>query len=436
VTPWRSVWLAVGLLAALLVGCASAPNLAGLPAAPPTPAAAQASPTATQAPTPTPGPPTDLRLWVAASLGPEARPEAWKILQRARDEFALQHGVTLELRVKPDWGPGGVPEAALWARTAAPDAAPDLILAPVDVLEAARAKRRWPPLEPAVAVGGWYPFAAQAVLDHDRPFAYPVAAEAPVLAWPASVEPPLPTTWEEWAASPVPWTWAARDPRAWSAWALYLAAGGRPGSVVSPRLVQAEPLAALLEFLVQARWNDALRTDARLWYDMNALWSGLQGEGIGLVVWSAAVVGEDGWQWGPLPGPEGPGPLMMRVYAWAVLTEDPARRDLALAWLSRVTAAGWNGPWARAAGLWPTTSAGLQQGWGAAQARAWEPWLQRAQPAPPLAVREAAAAALRRAVLQVLDGVSTPLDAAAQALLALGVPEAQATPGPTPQATP
>jgi len=435
VTRWlRQV---AGLLVVLVAlwGCTAGPtwpwaaDTAIQPTATPTP-----TPTATPAPTATQ--PMDLRIWVAASLGPEARPDAWKVLTRARDEFALRHGLTVEVRVKPDHGAGGLVDALIWARAAAPAAAPDLILAPVEVLEDARVKAGLPglpePLHTTILTNdAGFAFARQAVLEHGQPFAYPVAAEAPVLAWPRPAEAELPTTWAQWAESPLPWTWAARDPWAWGAWALYTAADGQVGPTTQPQLLATDTLADMLEFLVQARWNGALRSDARLWHDMRALWSVHQHDDIGMIVWSSSVLAQPtDWTWAPLPGPDKPGPLLMRVYAWAVTTDDPARRQVALDWLQRVTAPGWNGPWARAAGLWPTSSAALRQGWEPAQASAWEPWLQAARPAPPWTARAAASQALRAAVLRVLAGTHTPLDAAYQAAVDLGAAEPRPTPTP------
>ncbi len=397
VTRWLSAGLAALAAWLVLAGCAGAARWPWEPAVSPTPVVTPTPGVSAASPTPTATPPTDLRIWVAASLGPEVRPDAWKVLLRARDEFALRHGLTVEVRVKPDWGPGGLVEALVWARAAAPAAAPDLILAPVEVLEAARVKAALPDLPDPLRTGlltgnGWYPFARAAVLEHGQPFAYPVAGEAPVLAWPRHAEAELPTTWAQWAESPVPWTWAARDPWAWSAWALYRVAGGSVGPATQPELLQLEPLADMLEFLVQARWNAALRSDAVLWHDMTALWSvhGPAGD-IGLIAWSPAVLTQpDAWVAAPLPGPQGPGPLLVRVHAWAVVTTDPARQAVALDWLQRVTAAGWNGPWARAAGLWPAAPQALRQGWEPAQVEAWEPWLQDADPMPRLETSVAA----------------------------------------------
>ena len=435
--PLRSIgrWIWLAAMAGLAACAALPPGLWPAASPPPTP---MPTPSATASPTPppTPGPPTDLRVWVAASLGPEARPDAWKVLTRALDEFALRHHLTVEVRVKAEEGAGGLVETLVWSRVVAPEAAPDVILAPVGVLEAARVKAALPRLPEALHAGlrarETYPYAQAAAGEHDQLFAYPVAAEAPVLAWPRHAEADLPTTWAQWAQSPTPWTWAARDPWAWTAWALYQAAGGLPGPANQPALLQAEPLAEMLEFLVQARWNAGLRRDAVLWRDMDALWQAHGQDDIGLITWSSHVTpASDAWVWAPLPGPEHPGPLTMRVYAWAVATEVPARRDLAVEWLRRVTDAGWSGPWARAAGLWPTAPDALRAGWDAPQTASWDSWFRDAKPAPPLAVRGGASQALRSATLRVLAGAQTPLDAAYQALVDLGAAE----PAPTPTAT-
>ncbi len=442
-TRWVSRLVAGVLLGALLAAC-TAPSLAWWPGGSPTPTTTlTATHTATPTASPTPAAPTDLRIWVTASLGPERFPEGWRLLTRAAEGWGQRRGLQVEMRLKPDWGTAGLVEALLWARVAAPEAAPDVVLAPVAVIEAARAKMTLPPLpEPlaaeALGPAGLYPFAQAAVLEHGQAFAYPLAAEAPVLAWPSHAAEDLPTTWPQWATSPVPWTWAARDPWAWSGWALYQAAGGRVGPANEPALVQPEPLAHMLEFLVQAHWNGALRTDARTWADMDALWEAYRAEpAVGVVVWSSALSrAPEGWVWARLPGPDGPAPLLMRVYAWAVVTEDPRRQAVAQQWLQQATAAEWAGPWARAAGLWPVAPAALQRGWAPAEAEPWASWLPEAQPAAPLAARAAASQALRAAIEAVLTGSTTPLEAAQQVLQHLGAEDAWPTPTVAPTPTP
>ncbi len=433
VRRWRNLVLALGLFTALgaCVGLGPGPEPTALPSP---------SPWATQTPTPRATEPPaahDIRIWVAASLGPEMRPAAWQVLSRARDEFATLHGVTVEVRVKPDWGPHGLVEALVWARAAAPEAAPDLILAPVEVLEAARAKIPWPEHaagEGAASSTTWYPFARAAVREHQQVWARPVAAEAPVLAWPNTAAEDVPTTWDAWLTSSFPWTWAARDPWAWSVWAFYYAAGGEVYAPTQPRLLNAEPLADLFAFLVQARWNAGLRSDATRWTSMHALAQDPTTQEVARVLWSSDVLSADNTAWGPLPGPQGPGPLLMRVYAWAIVADDPTRQALATTWLARITSTDWNAAWTRAGGWWPVEPQTLRRSWGAAQAEAWEPWLQQARPAPPLAVHAATAQALRAAVLRVLNGAQTPLEAAQQVLQALGVspPTLEATPTPQP----
>ena len=87
---------------------------------------------------PTPESPLKLRLWLPPQFDPASDSPAGRLLQARLEQFQRSNPrVLIETRVKAVNGPGGLLDSLTTARAAAPEALPDLVALPRDLMETA-----------------------------------------------------------------------------------------------------------------------------------------------------------------------------------------------------------------------------------------------------------------------------------------------------------
>jgi multiple sugar transport system substrate-binding protein len=119
----------------------------------------------------------------------------------------------------------------------------------------------------------------------------------------------------------------------------------------------------------------------------------------------------------PIPAVNGPGAAIGRGWALALVASDPARQSAALEFITQMMSPEMNATWSQAAGYLPTRRAATAL-WDEADSftRFAQQQLEAAQPRPRLPNYTQVAAVLQEAVEDVITGVATPEEAAAQAV--------------------
>jgi multiple sugar transport system substrate-binding protein len=119
----------------------------------------------------------------------------------------------------------------------------------------------------------------------------------------------------------------------------------------------------------------------------------------------------------PIPAINGPGAAIGRGWALTLVSSDATRQSLALEFMTQLMSPEAMGAWNLAAGYLPTREAALAT-WDEddSYTRFASQLLQTAQPRPRIANYTKVAAALQKAIEDVITGAATPEEAAAQAI--------------------
>jgi ABC-type glycerol-3-phosphate transport system substrate-binding protein len=119
----------------------------------------------------------------------------------------------------------------------------------------------------------------------------------------------------------------------------------------------------------------------------------------------------------PIPAINGAGPPISQGWAFVLVTPDPVRQNVAATWMVQLMSPDVLAAWNQAAGYLPTRSSILADaGEADSYARFIHQQLQLARARPQLSNYTQVAATLQRAVEQVVTGVATPEEAAAEAV--------------------
>ncbi len=424
------------LLLFLSVGCQLLPEGTQTPAsATPLPAtpAAEAPPVNTpsfEIPTPTPAPKSSLIIWLPPAIA--LRQEAGAVV--FSDQLLLFNSAHPDLIIsveqKPSTGQGGILNYLRTGRSVAPTILPDLIALPIGQLTAAADEGLITPLEDllaAEALTPLYPAAQTWARYNNHTIAYPFAiTELPQLEYSSALTETLPLQWGAFISDTnhtmvLP---ATGSNGAKLALQFYLQAGGSLVNEAGQPMLEPEPLTRALEqlyngrqkgFIIQQSSNISSLDEGRLLmqtggadFALSAADEFLNGRSNEVPPGFAAV-----------PGLAAPLPPLVRGWAWAVTTTDPAEKALAVELINVLTTPENLGAWSlnnkilpanpEAFNQWPETDAYV----AFAQQE-----LQRAQPMP-LADASPVMKALENAVFDVISQSKSPAEAAAEAVTAL-----------------
>ena len=184
---------------------------------------------------------------------------AGDLLQARLDEFAAEQAdVSIQTRVKPLDGPGGLLDSLTTASAAAPLALPDLVALPRPVLETAALKGFLHPFDDLIndlEDPDWYDYARQLARLQDSQFGQPFAGDALILVYRQEIVPEPPSTLTSDLQSEGPLVFPAADPQALFTLALYQAAGGSILDDEGRPFLDEEPLLRVLSFIYQAAQN-------------------------------------------------------------------------------------------------------------------------------------------------------------------------------------
>lgn len=323
-------------------------------------------PTTTVAPDPATTPiPQDLIIWLPEWMLNE-NPDATQIIEETIWDFRDEHGVDVEIIVKPATGPSGLYDFLEKTYPVAPAVLPDLIALPFSDVEKAADKGFLQPLDgllPSDNLADLYPFAQEIASMGGTWLSSPFAADYEHLAFQPSALSDLPLNWSVVLESEATYAFPAGGSEARLTDALllhYLSAVGEDGDPDRNEQALRETLAfyetiagngLLDDSSLQAKdptvtWPRALQGTAELAHTTAYLWSRDENQATAL-------------RFGPVPTADGVPRYIPHGWAYGIVTADPQRQALAAQLIDRLVAPDTLGAWSTAADRLPTQRAAL-----------------------------------------------------------------------------
>ena len=430
------IWLALFLLV-ILAGCGllDGENLetaATQTATIPTPPLTPTSETITETPTPEgPAPATTINIWVVSDISPRIDVPGGPILTSQLASFDASHpNINLNVEVKIPTGQGGTLSYLRTGRNVAPTILPDLIVLPTDQVSKAAAENLIYPLDSLLSdemLADLYPAAASFAQSNGAYYGYPFGLNNLThIVSSSAVTETLPATWDEFITIPNgQFAFPAAGTRGGElALRFYLAAGGTLANEANEPLLEVEPLTIALNQFSRGRSSSFILLQSSNLTTFAEVWPLLQ-SGTATIIqteYSQYLNGRanvPGNSYSAIPGMEGRLPPLIKGWAWAVSTPDPARQQMAadlMTWL----ASGPNlGEWSSAALMLPSRRAAFAE-WTTNDVYLsfLQSELERAE-AFPNAATSSIVSALSTAVFDVISSAKSPQTAAEEAAAAV-----------------
>lgn len=374
-----------------------------------------------------------LTFWTIPDISPRSGVPGGDILAGQLSAFRESHpDLQVNVAFKAANGPASTLGYLRSGRGVAPAILPDLVLLSTDQLAQAAAEQLIYPLDnllPAEMFEDLYPAARSLSQVNGQTVGYPFALTnlQHVIYNPAVITDSLPVTWPELDAHPTA-TFAfpaAGVEGAELVLQFYLAAGGQLVDSANQPMLEVETLSFVLNLLSQGRSNGLILLQSSNAVSLEDAWQLFQ-EGSATVVEtkvsfylaerdSALIRGEVE----PIPGPTGPVTALVRGWAWAISTPDPARQALAVELLSWLASPANLGDWSYQNRSLPGRRAAFQQ-WPADDAYIsfLQGQLEQAIPFP-TAANSTMMTALSAAVYDVISLAQSPQVAAETAAAAV-----------------
>ena len=374
--------------------------------------------------------PNSITIWVTPTFAPDLTTLAGTLLAERLTAFKQANpGISVSLRLKDESGPGGLLETLTAASNAAPAALPDLVALNPTALNSASLKELLSPLDGLVAepeAPEWYDHALSTTRTPGGFLGLPFASEAEVLAYRTAEYLTTPLTWSDILTMPAPFIFPAGDESAAFTISQYLALDGPLYDEDGLPTPDPAILAEVLAFYNSAYTSEVLPSSARQYVSAAETWNALQAEEAASVVAPLsdfiAIGGSDAIAAAPLPTRSEPGVCPTKTWSWAIVTQDPARHELAGQLITWLTQPEFLGPWTYALGMLPPTTSALAQ-WptGAHSSLAYN-LVTVARPQPSAEVLATFGPSFHTAIEAVLDGIVTPSSAALDAVQAIQNP--------------
>ena len=411
----------------LLAACAT-PTVTGIPGVSDgTTSSITTTPQSIPSPT---SPPNSITIWITPTFAPDLTTLAGTLLAERLTAFKQANpGMSVSLRLKEESGPGGILEALTAASNAAPAALPDVVALNPIALSSASLKELLSPLDGLVAepeAPEWYDHVLSTTRTTDGFFGLPFASEADVLAYRTDEYLTTPLTWSDILTMPMPFIFPVGDESAAFTISQYLALEGPLYDENGLPIPDPEILAEVLAFYGSAYTSKVIPLSARQYVSAAETWKALQaGEAASAVApLSNFLANSDAnaIAAAPLPARSEPGICPTKTWSWAIVTQDPARQDLAgqlITWLSQPE---FLGPWTYALGMLPPTTSALAQWPAGSHSSLAYNLVTVAQPQPSAEVLATFGPPFHTAIEAVLDDIVTPSSAALDAVQAIQNP--------------
>ena len=362
-----------------------------------------------------------LRLWLPPQFDPSAETVASQLLHDRLMKFTRLHpGVTVEVRVKAEDGPGGILDSLTTASAAAPLALPDLIAMPNSLLEIAALKGLIHSLDGLTTTNDEsrnFAFANQLAHLQDSVFGLPIAGDLLVLAYRPEVISRPPVNWDEVLEANHPLVFAAADPLALFTLALYQSDGGVIQDDTGRPYLDQFKLSDVLSFYDRATragllpyWIAQYQGQAQAWEAM------AENRTDQAVTWSSYFLQENlpGVNIAAIPTADGRLYSLATGWVWAVASPRPEHLAVTIELAEFLTESSFLAGWTEASGYIPPRPDALQT-WGtSALVDILTPIATSASLYPPPDLLASLGPPLKEATSEMLKQQSTP-EIAAQA---------------------
>lgn len=381
-------------------------------------------------PSPTPQEPQVLRLWVPPQFDPASKAPAGRLFKARLDEFQeLNPGVVIETRLKAVDGPGGLLDSLTTASAAAPQALPDLVALPRDLLETAALKGLLLPLDDltdALDEPDWYPYATELASLGSDVYGFPFAGDALAQAYRPALTPDPLTDFQDALGSSAPVIFPAAGDQSDFTLALYQAEGGEPVDDQGRPYLDPRLLTQVLSFYTSAEATGVMSpTLLTQLQTEEQVWDAFMGQRVGsAILWSSTFLQNQSGNLGlaPIPTHRGAPFTLATGWVWALAGRDQSKRELSVELAEFLTDSQFLAEWTPAAGYLPSRPSASSQ-WPKQQMR---PIIDQialsARLFPPKDILSSLDNPLQQAVLSVLKKESTPLSAAEDAAASLTGP--------------
>ena len=434
--PWlfSALLLLLGASAVLLGGC----DLGSAEPSPPPEATAETPgppPEATPIPTDDidatpPAPPVSkLTIWTTEAFSPTQTITSGQILAEQVAIFEAAHPeVEIEFVVKTPYGKGGILDYLMTTHSVVPALLPDLAFLDIDELGTAAQAGVVQPLNdlvPPELIADLYPFAREAGTVDGLLYGLQFEANLDHLAYNTGRLAIPPRSWPGVLSSTGPYIFPAGGQSGLvndDFLVQYLALRPWPAQNPDEPFLQEDNLTAVLQYYNDGVTRGIFPADVLSYHTTDDCWRDYLGNEAVLTHVSAHRYLTDGDQrpstaMAPIPTINGPGAAISRGWAQALISTDAARQSLALEFMTQLMSPEALGDWSLAAGYLPTRKAALDR-WDEEDSytRFASQLLETAQPRPRMSNYTQVAAALQKAIEEVITGAATPEEAAARAI--------------------
>ena len=434
--PWLAIplLLLLGVVAALLTGCdltsAQSTPLPEAPADTPAPLPDMTPIPTDQIDTTPPAPSViTITIWTTEAFTPTQTVTSGQILADQVAIFEAAHpGVEIEFVVKKPYGKGGILDFLLTTQAVVPALLPDLVFLDIDELGAAAQAGVVQPLNDLVSpelITDLYPFAREAGTFEGQLYALQFQANLDHLAYNTGRLTVPPRSWPGVLSSAGPYIFPAGGQAGLvndDFLIQYLAVRPWPAQDPDEAFLQEDNLTAVLQYYNDGVTRGVFPADILGYHTTDDCWRDYLGGEAVLTHVSAHRYLTNGDQrpstaMAPMPAINGPGAAISRGWALALVSSDATRQPLAMEFMTQLMSPEVVGAWNLAASYLPTRQAALDT-WDEEDSytRFASELLQTAQPRPRMSNYTQVAAALQKAIEDVITGAATPEEAAAQAI--------------------
>jgi multiple sugar transport system substrate-binding protein len=423
--------LALSLILILTSGCNLASSTPPPQTAPPLQTLSPTnSATGVQTPKPTVIPqilPINLTVWVPPDMAPSANIEQgylYSITQSLHAAYPLLRPIIV---TKALTGPGGMTDLLLTAKPVAPDQMPDVVVVDSAELSALVQAGIPKPLSSLLPQAYWddtYPFAKQSVRFGDDYIAAPFITDLTLLVYNVGMVASPPRSWADLPASQSEYIFPAGNGNGSSADTLilqYLAIGGKLLNENGQLSFDAAYATQVLRNYKDAVDTGIIPANVRGLSTFEDCWElyfagevGMTNAPYSLFARSRSLLTRS--RYAAVPSLNGTRTTLAHGWVWIIVTDDPAKQEMAAQFIKAATQPELMALWARAQWLLPTRRAALTLTIDDLLFQQFlESLLSNANPYPDLTAYSRIQDIIGQAVEGVLDGLYTPERAAMNA---------------------
>jgi ABC-type glycerol-3-phosphate transport system substrate-binding protein len=374
---------------------------------------------------------TTLELWLPEELDPYGGRSGSSILAQQLSGFSDSYpNLQVDVVVKKAHGRGGLIDFMRTARDAVPSVLPDLVIVDAADLTTVAGSGLIQPIDDSLAPSAGddrFPFATAMGRVEGHTVGAVLGADMQHLAYrPALFDTP-PLTWSQVISAPASFLFPAGgyDGRVNDATLIqYLGAGGKLTDAEGNPALDEDVMVDVLDFYTRCVTNTViLPTQVLTATHVDQAWEMFKkGEG-GMSAVRATrywLEADETMAAAPIPTQSGQPISIARGWALAIVTQDPDRQDSAMHLVDWLTAPAQNAAWTQAAGYLPATRSALRL-WTVSEEERMvlRELLEAAVPPPRPIVVETIGPPMQQALEQLLRGLATPREAAADAVRAL-----------------